>query len=254
MRRCCLVLTVLLLATLPAAAKPLDPALQQQLLGLYTSYNQAVIAGNVQAALATRSAESRTAMQQQLKTPKDQQDFLEFARTAVPDRVEVRHATMNAAGDQATIVTLVSKTFPKDMKLPPGGPAPGSTATNELALHFVKNGANWSFDDQMWGPDPSKIVTCRDDKAEPSSAYDTSKQVEMGGPISRVDFQPDHTLVVVLVVDQETCVLLPNRDALAKQGVDVTQLVPYTIVSIDGLAHKTKKDKMLGQKLEIMPD
>lgn len=254
MRSWLLAVALLLAAALPTTAKPLDPSLQQQLMDLFASYNQAVLAGNIPAALATRSPETRTEMQKELATPKQKQDFLQFSKLMVPDKVDVRHATLNAAGDQATILTVVSKTFAKDAKLPPNGPKPGSTVNSELMLHFVKSGAAWTFDDQMWGPDPAKIVVCKDDTVEPASAYNTGKQVSLGGPISRVDIQPDHTLVVVRVVDEETCAFLPGKDGLAKMGVDASQLVPYAIVSIDGAPHKTKKDKVLAQKLEVLPD
>jgi hypothetical protein len=55
---------VLLLAVAPAAlAGPLDAALQQQLLGIYDGYNNALLAGKLPDALKLRSAQTRAEAQ-----------------------------------------------------------------------------------------------------------------------------------------------------------------------------------------------
>jgi hypothetical protein len=119
MRLCCVVLA-LLLAAPRSHAKPLDPALQQQLLALYDDYNKAIAAGKLTEALAFRSAETRARAQKEMKTAKDRQEFLVMAKATIPDTMEVRHATINAAGDKAELLTVVSKTFPPGRQVPNG--------------------------------------------------------------------------------------------------------------------------------------
>ena len=248
-------LAALMLAMPPASlAAPLDPALQQQLLAVYDSYNKAIAAGKLPDALALRTAETRTRAQQDMKTAKDRQAFLAMAKMSIPDRLDVRHASISAAGDKARIITVASKTFPAGRQIP-GGPPPGTTAQSEVTLSFAREGDAWKLDDLMFGMDPAKIVACKNDKYEPEAAYDANKTVSLGGPIARVDFQPDHTLVVIRVVDEENCAFLrDNKAALVKRGLDPAKLVPYAIVEIEGSPHKTDKQKILVDSLTVSPE
>lgn len=240
-------------AATPALARPLEPALQQQLLGLFDSYNKTIIAGKLPEALALRSAEVRASTQKELKTAKDKREMVEMGRMMVPDSVQVLHATINAAGDKVRIITVAAKTMPKGAKVP-GAPPPGTTMHSGLTLTFVKQGGAWKFDDQIFGGDPTAVTACKDDRSEPASAYDQNRTVSMGGPIARVDFRPDHTLVVVRVVDEETCAFLAARDDLKRHGLDPDTLVPYAMVEIEGRPHKTDKQKVLVDSLKVQPE
>ncbi len=242
-----------LAAAPPCFAKPLDPSLQQQLLGIYDSYNRAITAGKLPDALAFRSAATRAEIQKELKTANDRRSFMAMSQAMVPDTIEVRHASINATGDHAHLLLLIVKTFPPGKPVP-GAPPPGSTQRGEVTLNFVKQAAGWAFDDQIFGGDPAAIVPCKNDKSEPASAYDQNKTVSMGGPIVRVDFQPDYTMVVVRVVDEENCAFLPARNELLKHGLDPATLVPYAIVEIEGSPHQSDKQKVLVDSLKVQPE
>jgi hypothetical protein len=151
------------------------------------------------------------------------------------------------------IITVAAKTMPKGRQIP-GGPAPGSVVHSGLTLEFAKQGGAWKFDSQTFGQDPSQITACKDYRNEPEAAYDVDRNVSMGGPITRVDFQPDHTLVVVRVVDEENCAFLPNREELTKNGLKTELLVPYAIVEIEGSPHRTDKQKVLVDKMDVQPE
>jgi hypothetical protein len=247
-------MALLLAAASPAWATPLDPSLQQQLLGIYDSYNKDLMAGKVADAMKLRSAETRASAAKVMPTAA-QQRFLAMAKTMVPDAVQPLHASINSAGDKASIITVGSKTVPKIVKLPPGAPPPGSVMHSEITLTYVKESDGWKLDDQMFGPDPADIKRCKDDKYEGEAAYDTNHSTTMGGPIVRVDFAPDHTLIVIRVVDEENCVFLrDNKDALLKRGLDLAKLVPYAIVEIEGSQHKRDKQKVLADSLNVHDD
>jgi len=246
-----LLILAALCAAAPAIAAPLDPALQQQLLDIYDAYNKALLAGKVPDAMKLRSATVRAQAQKEMPNEAARQRFLAMAKTMVPDSLQVVHATTNAAASKASIITVVTKTMPKNMKQSPGGPAPGSTQRAELTLSFVKEGAAWKLDDQTFGMDPSTIKPCKDDKFEPS-AYDDDRTVSLGGPIVRVDFQSDHTLIVVRVTDEEDCAFVPdNKEGLQKHGLAPDKLVPYAIVEMEGSPHKTDKQKVLVDSLTV---
>jgi hypothetical protein len=246
----CAVLALLLAAALPARAEPLDPALQKQLLELYDRYNQAIAAGKIDDAIKTRSAALQKQMKSELKTAKSRKEFLGFAKDMTPDTIEVRRATLSPNGTHATIKVLASKTVPEGLKNP-DAPPPGTTMRSEVTLDFVKEKGGWKYDNQTFGMDPDKIVACPDVRFEPIEAYDQDRDTSMGGPIVRVDFNADHTLVVVRVVDEETCAFLPDRATLEKAKFDVAKLVPDAIVEIEGFPHKTDKQKVWVDQLKM---
>jgi hypothetical protein len=254
MRHWSVVLIALWIVTaLPSQAKPLDPALQQQLVALYDSYNKAIAAGKLQDALAFRTTEARSKAQKEMKTPKDRQELLTMAKQLIPDTLEVRHATISSTGNKAELLTVVSKTFPPGKQIL-GGPPPGSTVHSELTLSFARQGKAWKLDDLLYGGDPADIVACKDDSNEPMEAYDPDKEVSLGGPIVRVDFKPEYTLVVVRVVDEENCAFLPNRAEIAKHGLDPATLVPYAIVDITASPHRTNKQKVLIEHIKVLDE
>lgn len=236
-----LIALILLPALIPAAAAtPMDPTLQQQLLGIYDSYNMEVPAGKLLDALKLRPAVMQAEAKKEMGTAAQRRDFLAMAQQMVPDTVKAEHASINAAGDKASIITVAAKTMQ------------GSTMHAEVMLAFVKESGGWKPDDETFGPDPTTIKACKDDKFESVAAYDTDKTVSIGGPIVRVDFQPDYTLVVVRVTDEEKCAFVhQNKEGLLKHGLDPAKLVPYATVEIDGSPHKTDGQKVLVDKLQV---
>lgn len=254
MTRCTAVLAAMLLCVaMAASAAPLEPALQQELLRPYDRYNKDITAGKLSDALALRTAEVQMRAKKEMKWAKQQRDMLEMAKAMMPDSLQVQHATINRAGDKAQIITIAAKTMPKGRQIP-GGPAPGSIVHSGLTLEFAKQGETWKFDNQTFGPGPGQITACKDYSNEPEAAYDVDKNVSMGGPIIRVDFRPDHTLIVVRVVDEENCVFLPNREELTKHGLKTELLVPYAIVEIEGSPHRTDRQKVLVEKIDVQAE
>jgi len=242
-----------LLAATPALAAPLEAPVQQELLALYERYNKLIRAGKLDDALALRGTEARAQAKKDLKTAKQKRDLLEMAQAMTPDSVEVLHATINRAGTKAEIITVGAKTVPKGKPIK-GAPPPGTVVRVGLTLEFAKEGGAWKFGNQTFGADPTQITACKDESNEPDTAYDVDRNLSMGGPIARVDFKADYTLVVVRVVDEETCTFLPNRAELEKHGLQPDKLVPYAIVEIEGSPHKSDKQKVLVDKLSVQAE
>ena len=217
----------------------MDGAQQQQLLASYDRYNRAIAAGHLDEALSLRSAAVRTALTQQFKTPKDRQDYLAGAGQMVPDRLELRHASMNDAADKALLIVWADKA------------TAAGAVQNELVMGFVKEAGTWKLGDLALGPGPADIKRCRDPSYQPVAAYDTSHAASLVGRIERVDFLPDHTLVVVLAGDTETCAFLPDRTTLQQHGLDPATLQPYRIVEIAGVAHRSDPQKMMVNNITV---
>ncbi len=235
------------------AGSPLDDPLQKQLLDIFDRYNQAIAAGKVDDALKLRSADSAALMRKDLAGEKQRKEFLAFAKETIPDKLDVLRARLLADGTKASILTIASKTFKAGSKMP-GATPPGTVMRSELTLDFVKEAKGWTYDNQTFGVDPDKIKPCADEKFEPVEAYDQDKDVSIGGPLSRVAFNEDHTLLIVRVLDEESCAFLPSRAKLEKEGFNANLLERYAIVEIEGFPHKSDKQKVWVDNLRIVPE
>lgn len=249
--RACQLLAAML--ALPAAAAPVDPPLQQELLGLYDAYNRSVTAGKLDAAMTLMSEQMRAHAKGYLKTEKDRREATAMARMTVPDSISVVHTFIDKTGTKARLVTVASKTMPKGQNIA-GAPPPGTVVRNGMALGFAKEGGRWKFDEQLFTSDPTAVKGCKNEVADPRSSYDPGRHVSAGGPVVRVDFKPEYTLVVYSVVGEANCAFLPAQADLAKLRVDAAQLVPYALVSMKGIAHHTDPRKMLAEDVEVTPE
>lgn len=237
-----------------AWAGPLDPALQVQLLRLYDSYNKAIATGKLDEAVAMRSRQAREDIRKDMGSASARKEFLEFSVDVIPDTVEVKRTTLSKDGATAAILVIARRTIPRGA--PPGAPPPGTVLANEVTLNFLKEDGAWKFDSPVFGPDPTAIIHCKNEAFEPLDAYDPRDNVSMsmGGPIARVTFEKDYTLVVIRIVDEENCAYLPNRAAIAKSGLNPDLLIPYAIISIDGFPHKSDKQKIWAERFSVSGD
>src|SRR5262249_13210771 len=121
----------------------------------------------------------------------------------------------------------------------------------EVTLAFAKEGNDWKLSDQTFGPDPDKITACHDDPVESESAYDHSVSGNAGGVIRRVEFKTDHALVVIRIVDEENCIILPTRDLLAAHNGRPQNLVPWASITVDGMPHHDDKRRIWADRWTI---
>lgn len=244
-------IAVAALAIGSAGAAPVEPALQQQLLDLFDRFNATAGAGKLDEALKTRSAKARKMLQREIGKGKEREENLALLRQMTPDGFEVRHTHLAKTGKRASILGVASKQIPLDAKVPADGPKPGSTVRSELTLVFVKEGGAWKYDTEIFGMDPDEITACASDSFDGADAFDHDRDVSFGGPIRRVAFEADHTLIVIRVVDEENCAFLPDRATLEKAGLKTEKIVPYAILSAEGAPHKTDKQKLWIDRMKI---
>lgn len=238
MRRALLLLVMLCLA-LPAQARPMDPATQRQLLAVFTRYNRAIEAGNIDQAMALRTDDVRAAVMPHLQSPNDRANFLAEAREMVPDQLQIRHASINDAGDKALLILLASKMVS------------GQQAQDEFDLAFARQGGEWKLAELGSAPGPADVKRCPDQSAQPASAYAGGQTVSLAGRIERVFFLPDHTLVLLTAGDTEVCAFLPNRATLRQHGMDPAIIQPWRVAAISGVAENADPQKVLVNNIEV---
>ncbi len=223
-------------------------------MALYHRWASLLGAGKLSDAAAISAPELRGQIADTMKNKDAADQLAAMAKAMTPDTVEPKYAILSKDGKQALIIALSTSKVPLDAKLPPDGPKPGSIVQGELTLKFEREGTEWKFVEQDFGPGPADIKACHDDATETLGSYDKGQSQNAGGPIVRVEFKPDHTLVVFRVVDEENCAILPTREQLTKNGFDVSLLTPYTLIEIDGYPSKTDKQRIWADKFHIVQD
>ena len=95
---------------------------------------------------------------------------------------------------------------------------------------------------------------CRDEAAESAAAYDRARSRGAAGPILRVEFKPDHTLVVLEGTEAlEVCAVLPARAELERRKVDLGWLAPGRPFAVNGLRHKTDPQRLWVYSVQPTP-
>ena len=232
-------------------ATPPDPTLQQELLTLYDRYSKSMQAGKLADAAQLRTAKPRAELLALgKKSKREQREMLEMARLMTPDSVVPLHANAAADGKNVTILVDAAKTWAAGLRIP-DAPKAGTVTHGEVTLQFTREGQTWKLQDQIFGPDPAGISVCHDEPAETVAAYKRPSSSNVGGQIRRVDFGPDHTLVVIRIVDEENCLILPPRDWLAQHDGHPDKLVPFAMIEIDGAPHRSDKQRYWADKWTV---
>lgn len=238
----------------PIVAAPVDPALQAEMMAIYDQWNKAVAAGTLNDGLKLRSTAQRAMFAKEMKTQAAQREMLAMLRAMAPETVEVQHAERNKDGTKITIETIIGKTMPKGVKQA-GAPPAGTRLRNEMTLIFRREAGAWKFDGQQWGMDPARVKPCASTGFPGMAAFEERENLSIGGQIRRVNFGPDHTLVVIRMFDEENCIYLPPKARLAELGFNADLLVPWSIIEIGAWPHRTDKQSVWAETLGIVdPD
>ncbi len=95
---------------------------------------------------------------------------------------------------------------------------------------------------------------CHDEASEAAAAYDRGRSRGAAGPIRRVEFKPDHTLVVLDGSDAlEVCAVLPARAELERRKVDLTWLTAGRPFVVNGLRHRTDAQRLWVYSIQPAP-
>ena len=213
----------------------------ETLTAVFDAYNTAVKsarADNLEPALALRTDEYRERGAPQGK-PNSQarEKALEEMRLLVPLIYSVESAAIDV---EAAALALLA-----DLKIDlPGHPQHGQTVRQTMWVDFAVEKGVWKIGGVMLAPDPAQIKRSPDATFDPNrSSYDLAKKVSLKGRITRVAFETDHTVVAILMSDEEHLAYLDGRAALEANGFKTARLMPLRLVDVKGHPHRTNKFK-----------
>ena len=199
---------------------------------VFDAYNAAAKAGDVEKMLSLRTKEQQASIKQEIKGKENRQYFVMIARAQVPESYAVQHVAPTAKGLGATIYLLGQ--FAAMSERP--------RCRFEVSVSFKKENGEWRMDSVLPLGDPDKIKRPKDLKFDFGEA-DTNRSGSIGGRIVKTEYFPDHTLVMLRVMDEDNAVFLPKKEVLLKSGMSLKELEPWNIHEFTGYPHKTDKLK-----------
>jgi hypothetical protein len=221
-----------------AEADDVQAILTQRLQGYYDAQR----AGDLDKALSFFAREQQKLYADEIGTDPDQRkQAADWMQKTAPRSFTVENLTEDKAAGTASIHT-VNEMLDDN----------GATAHVEMQTDFAKEGGGWFITGMIFGMNRDAIKRAANDDPEPDDAYDTDSSLNIGGPILRVAFEPDHTLIVIRVLDEEHDLFLPPKAKLKSMGVDPARLTEGTIVSGNGTTSRNDELKHRIDELEIM--
>lgn len=224
--------------TTRAEADDVQTILTQRLQGYYDAQK----AGDIDKALGFFAKEQQKLYSDEIGSDPDKRKMAaDWMQKTAPKSFTVQKLTEDKAAHTASLFT-VSEMLDDEGKL----------AHVEMQTDFVKEGGTWAITGQIFGMNLDAIKRAANDDPEPDSAYDTDTNLNIGGPIRRVAFEKDYTLIVIRVLDEEHDLFLPPKAKLKAMGVDPAKLTEGTIVSGDGATSRNDEFKHRIDSLEIL--
>jgi hypothetical protein len=215
-----------------------------ELTRIYDKYNEAAKAGNLNAMLSLRTAAAKKIILSEYKAAQEKKRMLSMFKAMVPMDYRVEHVEWAPKGADMYVVARYKSPDPA---------AAGKIVRQEIVVMFDKEAGQMKIDDFLFRSDPDKLSCSADKEFEPEGSYDLGKTASIGGRLVRVDFAPDHTLVVVRITGEEDLVFLPAKDQLKKAGVDPASLVPWVLFEAEGHPHRQNKFKIMATSASAKP-
>ncbi len=208
---------------------------EKELKDVFDAYNGFAKAGDVDNMLALRAAENAKEIRSQIKKKEDREYFVLVGRGQAPDSYEVQHVEWAKDGTGAELYSLLHLPPMKEIQR-------SKKAVMEVVVSFRKEKGKWKIVNIVPLGDPGQIKRPKDLVYNEKDADTGVTTAFVAGRIVKLEFKPDHTLVIVRAMDEEIAVFLPPKATLEKAGVNFGDLAPWKMREFTGFPHK--KDKL----------
>jgi hypothetical protein len=209
---------------------------EKDLRAVFDAYNSAAKAGNVDKMLSLRTAETEQEIRGQLRKKEDREDFVILGRAQVPDTYDIQHINWAKDGKNADLYALWHLPPMKEIQRT-------KKADLEARIVFKKEKGVWKMGTVYPLADPAQIKRPKNLTFNEKDAEANVSSASVAGRIVKLEFKPDHTLVMVRVMDEEIAVFLPKKEELQKAGVNFEDYAPWKMREFSGYPHKTDKLK-----------
>jgi len=212
-----------------------------QLKEIYDSYISAVKNNDFNKIFILFTSEVKKEISLHSKSKKGKSEFIKMSRYQIPESYEILLLEPGSDGKSATLHTISQLSELKEIKR--------ERSRIECDIKYKLENGDWKIETFWFLSDPDKIIHPADYSYNPKDA-DDQKDGNIGGRIVKTEFHPDHTIVLIRVLDEENIVFLPSREELIKNGYSINELEPWNIIEVSGNPHKTDKLRFFGKSFK----
>jgi hypothetical protein len=180
----------------------------KELTKIYDAYNIAAKGGDVDGMLAMRTAAAEKEVRGQIQKPENRDYFVMINRAQAPESYDVEHVEWSKKKDAADLYLMCQLPEMREIKR--------KRTSIEVLVTLKKEGGKWKLDHFMPLGEPSQIKRPKDLSYNKADANQDVTSASVAGRIVSITFEPDHTLIMVRVMDEEVAVFLPSKDVLAR--------------------------------------
>ncbi len=204
---------------------------EKELTDVYDAYNGFGKAGDVEKMLSLRTAGMVAEIRPQIEKNEDRDYFVIIGKGQATESYEVQHVEWTPDGEGARLYVLLHLPPMKEIQRK-------KKADMEASITFRKENGAWKLENVMPLADPSQIKRPKDLSYDQKDA-NTDRNGSIAGRIVKLEFRPDHTLIIVRVMDEEIAVFLPPKATLESANVNFDDLAPWKMREFTGFPHKT---------------
>jgi hypothetical protein len=226
--------TIVLIIYMFCRSETVGQNLSADLRNVFDKYNAATKEGDFNKILFYCTNDLQKEILSQVKTKKDQDDFILNGRIQIPESYEIQHISSEKDSQKVSVYVIMQFSAMQEIGR--------ERSRIECEIHYKKERDQWKLESVWFLTDPDKINRPKDYKYNPEDAA-LDKEGNIGGRIVRTDFLSDYTIVILRVLDEENAVFLPPKGDLIKYGISINDLNPWNIYEFTGHPHKTDKLK-----------
>ena len=203
----------------------------------------AMRAGDFAAWKAELGSEMLAELEEHVPGEEERAAFMEHQRSQAPERFEV----VERVPERSELVIRTSRA------------TAGGEQTEHTVVSLAEENGVWRISGLFAAADPATVGAPTDQRAADDlrgeiDDYRLGSKTSMGGPVVRVSYGDEYSLVVIRVLDGEQTVFMPTRPEIEAAGIDPELLVPDAIVEVEGHPHGTDDCKVLGTNLRVLAD
>jgi len=217
-----------------------------ELKEIFDNYNTLMAGGKIEEGLDLRSKEVKKSTIEYMKDEEGKVMTESMIKSMLPVSYQIDHTENKKSGNvevncTGTFISQDPDDHGKQMKL-------------EFQLVFLKEKGGWKIGDFNLLGDPDHIERSKNQGFEDEGNYDIQDSTVVGGRVISVKFEKDYTLVAIRVTNQEVLVTLPKKEELETEDFKTEELVPWSLVEVDGYPHQKDKLKVWGLTIKFIEE
>ncbi len=220
------------------AVVPLDSGAgsASELTKLLDEHHRYMLIGDVEGMTTLRTKELHDKMRQEIEDEEMRNAYIIMGRAQIPESSQLLHVNDGEDGNSAEIYAVWKLPAMEEIGRP-------ESFRIEVMIEFRKEQGRWKLGHITLLSNPDQINRPSDLRFDESEVDTDWASASLAGRITAVEFNDDHTLVMLRVLDDEIAVFMPDQEFMKNHGMDLADYQPWKKRQFTGYPHKTDKLK-----------